>query len=60
MFTWPTLLKYPESMFKYTEAVAVVYLEEGYMSKVDQVNTLSCSTYTKVLQFTNTNFNREF
>ena len=28
MFTWPTLLKYPESMFKYTEAVAVVYLDD--------------------------------
>ena len=34
MFTWPTPLKYPESISKYTEAVAEVLLDmdEGYMS----------------------------
>ena len=26
MFTWPTSLKYPEFTFKYTEAIAEVYL----------------------------------
>ena len=50
MFTWPTLLKYPESMFKYTKAVAVAYLEEGYMSKVDQVNS---SAVVLLLKFYN-------
>ena len=50
MFTWPTLLKYPESMFKYTEAVAVVYLDEGYMSKVEQVNS---SAVVLLLKFYN-------
>ena len=50
MFTWPTPFKYPESMFKYTEAVAVVYLDEGYMSKVDQVNS---SAVVLILKFYN-------
>ena len=27
MFTWPTPLKYPESMSKYTKAIAEVYLD---------------------------------
>ena len=26
MFTWPTPLKYPKSMSKYTETIAEVYL----------------------------------
>ena len=34
MFTWPTPLKYPKSMSKYTKAIAEVYLDmdEGYLS----------------------------
>ena len=34
MFTWPTPLKYPASMSKYTEEKAKVHLDmdEGYLS----------------------------
>ena len=34
MFTWSTPLKYPESMSKYSKALAKVYLDmnEGYLS----------------------------
>ena len=33
MFTWPTPLKYPESMSKYTEVIGEVYFDtdEGYL-----------------------------
>ena len=39
MFTWPTPLKYPESMSKYTKAIAKVYvdMDEGYLSGVSGV-----------------------
>ena len=64
MFTWPTPLKYPKSMSKYTKAIAEVYfdmdvgylsgvsgvlgVDSGYLSGVGQVKIPSCSTYTKV------------
>ena len=39
MFTWPTPLKYPESMSKYTEAIARVYLDmhEVYLDSLAQL-----------------------
>ena len=64
MFTWPTPLKYPASMSKYTEEKAKVHLDmdegylsgvsgvlgvdSGYLSGVGQVNIRNCKTYTNM------------
>ena len=53
----PEEIKYIE---EYLSGVnGVLSLDSGYLSKVGLVNIPGCSTYTKVLRFTNTNFNRE-